>query len=439
MSSRSRSPASPAFRKALMATALASLAALTACTSTGGARPTTPTYSGRERPDPTRPPRPGEPLPNDSVGVQNPNAENRNAYMPRHLDGQRREDIKRIAVLLPFNSPDAEVKKLSTGLFNAIQLALFDSGRTDVLLMPRDATGDADAAARAANDAIKDGAVAVIGPLFSQHVASVAAQAAPVRAPVFSFSTDVTAINQGAYLMSLTPATEVKRIVEWASKQGVNRFAMFAPRSAYGQAVEGALRAEAQKQGAVIIGVEFYNPGDTSPQAEAKRLAEILKSEAKAAPGKVAVLIPERGIQLRQVAPLLPLLDVNPRQVKFLGTGAWNDPEVWREPALHGGAFPAPDPASAAQFEARYKAVYGEAPPRLSSFGYDAGALISALAHDDRLDGATLQRSDGFMGVNGLFRFASDGSVERGLAVMQVGSSGASIVSPAITAFIPGS
>ncbi len=439
MSLQSRTARAQAMRKLVLAGALAGLTGLAGCVSPGGARPTTPTYSGRERPDPTRPPRPGEPLPNDAIGVRNPNADNRNAYMPRHLDDMRRGDIKRVAVLLPFSASDAEVRRLSAALFNAMQLALFDSGRADVVLMPRDTNGDAEAAARTAQDAVRDGAVAVIGPLFSQHVAPVAAQAAEVRAPVFAFSTDVTAIGQGAYLMSLTPATEVKRIVEWASQQGINRIGMFAPRSAYGQAVETALRAEGQRLGVVVVGVEYYNPGDNSPQTAARRLADILKAESKAAPGKVAVLIPERGIQLRSVAPLLPLLDVNPRQVKFLGTGAWNDPEVWREPALFGGAFPAPDPASVNQFETRYKTVFGDAPPRLSSFGYDAGALIASLAHDEHLDGATLQRRDGFIGVNGLFRFDGDGSVERGLAVMSVDPSGVRIVSPAITAFNPNS
>ena len=52
---------------------------------------------------------------------------------------------------------------------------------------------------------------------------------------------------------------------------------------------------------------------------------------------------------------------MNPRQVKFLGTGFWNDPDVWREPSLYGGAFPAPDPAALADFGKRYQAIYGEA------------------------------------------------------------------------------
>jgi branched-chain amino acid transport system substrate-binding protein len=165
-----------------------------------------------------------------------------------------------------------------------------------------------------------------------------------------------------------------------------------------------------------------------------------VKAENDAAPGKVAVLIPESGVQLRTVASLLPYLgNLNLREIKFLGTGMWNDPEVWRESALDGGAFPAPDPTAAADFERRYQATFGEAPPRLASFGYDAGALAATLASNERLDAAMIQRVQGWSGVNGLFRFLPDGSVERALAVMQLQGGGAKIVSPPIKEFTSGS
>jgi hypothetical protein len=134
------------------------------------------------------------------------------------------------------------------------------------------------------------------------------------------------------------------------------------------------------------------------------------------------------------------MADVTPREASFLGTGLWNDQQVWREPALFGGAFPAPDPAALADFERRYQAIYGEAAPPLASFGYDAGALAAALANSERLDAAMIQRPQGWAGVNGLFRFLPDGSVERGLAVMQLQTTGGlRMVSEPIKAFGPGS
>jgi branched-chain amino acid transport system substrate-binding protein len=421
----------------VLAAALA--AALSACTS-GPVRPTAPLSSSGQRPDPMRPPRPGDPLP--SAPVSDVYAESRNAYHPRHLQSNQQENLKRIAVLLPFSSTNAEVRRQSMGIYNGIQMALFQVGIPDVVLLPRDATSaDPQVIAGITEDVIRDGAVAVIGPVFAQQVAPVAAEAAEVRAPVLAFSTDLSAIGQGAYLVSMTPSAEVKRVVEWANRDGVTRFAMLGPDNANSRAIEVALRQEAAARGASVVGVTYYTPGNSSPQAEARAIARTIEAENKAYPGKVAVLIPESGVQLRSVGALLrSVANVTPSQVRFIGTGQWNDPEIWREPGLYGGAFPAPDPAAITDFETRYQATFGEAPPRLASFGYDAGALAATLASAERLDAATIQRPQGWGGVNGLFRFLPDGSSERALAIMQLqNQGGVKVVSPALQTFGSGS
>jgi outer membrane PBP1 activator LpoA protein len=423
----------------LAAASILALSMLGACAS-GPARPTTPTYSGNMRPDPSRPDRPGEPVP---VGIISERyADGRNAYMPRHVPRAEQDKVKRVAVLLPFSSTDANVQRVTKGLYNSIQMALFEIGARDVVLMPRDASStDPRETARVAEDAIRDGAIAVVGPLFAQQVGAVAGEAAEVRAPVLAFSNNVAAAGQGAYLVSLTPTSEVRRIVEWASQHGVDRIGMFGPDTPDTRTVEAALRAEALQRGVAVIGVEYYPQGNPSPQAEARRLSTVVNAEAKANPGKVAVLIPERGVQLRSIASLLrAMADVTPREASFLGTGLWNDQQVWREPALYGGAFPAPDPAAKADFERRYQAIYGEAAPDLATFGYDAAALAATLASSERLDAAMIQRPQGWAGVTGLFRFAPDGSVERGLAVMQLqNTGGVRMVSEPVKAFGPGS
>jgi hypothetical protein len=305
--------------------------------------------------------------------------------------------------------------------------------------MPRDVSNlDPGATSRVADEAIKDGAIAVIGPLNAQQVSAVAGRAAEVRAPVLTFSTDASIAGQGAYMMSLTARAEVRRIVDWAYTQGVTRFAMFGPDTAYARMVDMALRDEAAAHAAAVFGVEYYAAGNPSPQDNAKRLAAQIKSENQVFPNKVAVLIPESGNGLRSAASLLRAASgLNQTEVRFLGTSAtWNNPEIWRETSLEGGAFPAPDPAVLATFENKYRAIYGEAPPGVASFGYDAGALVAALASENRLDAAMIQRQPGYDGVNGLYRFMPDGSAERALSVMQIqGRTGAKVVSPGLKAF----
>jgi hypothetical protein len=51
-----------------------------------------------------------------------------------------------------------------------------------------------------------------------------------------------------------------------------------------------------------------------------------------------------------------------------------------------------------------------------------------------------IQRTQGWGGVNGLFRFLPDGSAERALAIMQLQTQGGvKIISPPQQAFGPGS
>jgi len=78
-------------------------------------------------------------------------------------------------------------------------------------------------------------------------------------------------------------------------------------------------------------------------------------------------------------------------------------------------------------FSGRYRTRYGGEPVRTATLAYDAVALVAALARTQgaqRFSPDVLQNPSGFSGIDGLFRFRPDGSNERGLAVMRVGSGG---------------
>jgi hypothetical protein len=153
-----------------------------------------------------------------------------------------------------------------------------------------------------------------------------------------------------------------------------------------------------------------------------------------------ALLLPEGGSELKSIAPLLPYYDVDPRDVKFLGTGLWDDPTLAREPPLNGAWYPAPPPEGHEQFLTRYRRAYGTTPPRIASLGYDAVSLaiaLSSLPESERFTPEALTNPDGFAGVDGIFRFMPDGGTERGLAVLEIRPGGAVVVDPAPTSFQP--
>ena len=75
---------------------------------------------------------------------------------------------------------------------------------------------------------------------------------------------------------------------------------------------------------------------------------------------------------------------------------------------------------------------------RTASLSYDAVSLVAALVKTQgpqRFSETVLTNPSGFSGVDGIFRFKSDGASERGLAVHQIGSNTSRIISPSPKAF----
>lgn len=341
--------------------------------------------------------------------------------------------LTRVAVLLPFTGVTAEAQSL----YEAAELALFEANDPNLLLMPRDSGAGSSSAFAAGQAAVKDGADIIVGPVLKDSVLGVvqATAAAQPRAPIIAFSTDSTVAGGGVYLMSLTLDEEIARIVEFAARQGLKKFALIAPNNEYGRRVDAAVRAQAALRGASVVTVQFY----TRSEKEAAAAAQLMVPQARTW-GAEAVIIAETGPPLRAIGSALATAGLDLQRIRLLGVG-WAGGEALREPTLAGGWYAAPDPAARAAFEQKFRAAYGKAPTRLASLAYDAMTLTAALTRETGAAGlANLQNPEGFTGADGLFRFRANGTAERALAVMQVGANTATVVDPAPSRFpAPGS
>jgi branched-chain amino acid transport system substrate-binding protein len=358
-----------------------------------------------------------------------------------------------VALLLPLSGQNAA---LGAAMLDAAQMALYDVADERVVLLPRDTQGRADAAAEAARTAIADGARLIIGPLLAAEVGAVKPIARAANVPILAFSTAIQLAGDGTYLMGFLTRQEVERVTAFAHGRGVDRFAVLAPRTPYGEIAVDALRAAAQAAGASVTHTEYYDPAaqDLTPvvqhlvgvkvdPATQRKLEKLALSAGKPPPDAPppldfdAVLLPEGAQRLRAVAPLLPYYDVDPEKVHFLGTGLWDEPGLGSEAALSGGWYAAPPPTARADFEHRFAESYHHAPPRLATLAYDATALAAVLARSANADfsATALTNPSGFAGVDGIFRLRPDGLVQRGLAVLEVRKSGNIVVDPAPTTF----
>ncbi len=408
---------------------LACLLVATACTSV----PTRPPM----QPGSTEPRVEVDPPSGPSSGpvTEETRSGNDGGLTPGFLSGR---DVKRAAVILPFSHPTPAIRTEAESMLAGIELALFELGGDDVMLMPFDDAGSPSIAEARADEAIAQGADIILGPLFGANVAGVRKSADRKNVPVIAFSNDRKVAGGGVYLASIMPEDEVSRVVDYAYSKGVRSFVFLGPDSDYGRQVETALRSKAGNLGASVIGAAFYDPkGNADPQA--KQIASLLKAQTPTATSPIGLLIPEKGVKMLSIAPLFPFSGVDMNKVRLLGTRQWEDSSIWREPALAGAVFASTDPDNQTIFSETYKRIYGRAASDLSAVAYDAAAMSLQLADEDNLKYNGVTDPDGFLGVNGLFRFRLDGTTERGLAIKQITSGGPIVLEKGQTAFTGGS
>jgi hypothetical protein len=326
----------------------------------------------------------------------------------------------KVGLVLPLSaSGNAGVAALS--MKNAAEMALAEFQNPNIQLLIKDDAGSPQGASQATQQALDEGAEIILGPLFATSVPSTAALTRARGVSVIAFSTDSSVAGRGVYLLSFLPESDVNRIVEYAASTGKRSFAALLPENAYGNVVEAAFKQAVGRRNGRIVAFEKYG----ADRATAAR------NVAQALGGADALFIADDGDSVVATADALTAAGANLRNIQLLGTGLWDNPRVFASPALQGGLYAAPDPSGFRSFAGRYRTKYGGEPVRTATLAYDAVALVAALSRTQggqRFAAETLTNPSGFAGIDGLFRFRSDGTNERGLAVMKVGQGGSTPV-----------
>jgi ABC-type branched-subunit amino acid transport system substrate-binding protein len=348
---------------------------------------------------------------------------------PRLSNMDKDKTPVRVGVILPFSNTSSATRSLAGAMLKAAELALYDSGSRGIVLMTADDSANPSEAAAAATRLLNQGAEVIVGPLFAASVRTVAPLARDRGVPVLAFSTDRTVAGRGVYLLSFQPQNEVTRVVNYAAAQGHKNFAALIPRTTYGDVTEQAFRAAVTGSGGTVTAVERFIPGSGAAMEQTTAIAKA---------GADAVFIPQGGSMLRTIAPTLAYNGMDASKVKLLGTGLWDDFAITKEPSLRDGWFAAPAPEADANFINRYRQTFGGQPPQLATLAYDAVSLVALLSSGPayhRFTDPALTDPNGFSGIDGIFRFNPDGSVERGLAVLAVRPGGFDVINPAPTTF----
>jgi Periplasmic binding protein len=426
----------------------------------------------------TSPPAPtqsGLSQPRDQTGAQSYGGPDQQD-ISNPVGGASGEKIK-VAIMLPLSGTEAATGQ---ALLRAAVIALFDAYDPRIILLPYDTKADPDETERLAHRAVDEGVSIVLGPLLATNLDLAGAILEPAHIPLIGFSNDSSVAAPGRFIMGFLPETEVKRVVDFAASKGLLEQAALIPEGRYGARVRAAFGDAATAAGATIAAIENYPPDPDAVFEPVKRLSnyderrkdmrdeirflrslgddltdeianQLSKSEVLEGITYEALLLPEGGELLGTLAPLLPFYEIDPNKVKLLGTGLWNDPGLLREPPLQGAWFAAPHPVAPNAFLKRQESNFGKTPPRIATLAYDAMSLVALLARTPAVESPgdpqkpkitaslfapeRLLRETGFSGLDGLFRFLADGTVERSLAVLEINRRGLQVIDPAPTAF----
>ena len=330
----------------------------------------------------------------------------------------------RVALLVPLSGPNAAVGQ---SIANAATMALIDTGNKSVRVTTYDtATG----AAAAAQRALTEGNRLFLGPLLSEDAVAVAPAARHAGVPVISYSNDTAAAGDGVFVMGFSPAQSIDRVVRYAKGRGIQRFAALVPTGIYGRNASTAMIRSVENAGGNLVAMKTY---ERKPKALERAVAELGRNQ-----GYDAVLIGDTARLAISAAPLIRRS--SSPQARLLGTELWAaEPGALRVAVLGGSWFASVSDSRYRQLASAYRRQFGKSPFRLASLGYDSMLLVIKIARDwpigARFPTGRLRDEDGFVGVDGAFRFGPNGVAQRALEVAEAGPGGVKTVSPAPTSF----
>lgn len=288
-----------------------------------------------------------------------------------------------IGIVLPLSG---EYKALSDLMLNAIALAIDLQNRGGVQVSIKDSKGEPDAAAQAVEDLVREGAVAILGPIALAEGQAAAVRAQQLGVPIVSLSRaeGLTQIGEYVFRDMPTNSAQARAIAQYAQKKlGARSFGILQPDSSYGEEVTRYFWDALDAGGSAVTAYDHYPQRTTtfkpfvqrlvgrtqedlesrkefSDEAEKikqqianpyqqRRALQALRNQSAPVVDFDALFIPDSARTVRLIAPAIAAEDVitsgcdqrelevvrkttrnekNLRPVQLLGTNLWNNPDL---------------------------------------------------------------------------------------------------------------
>ncbi len=339
-----------------------------------------------------------------------------------------------VALLIP-RGGSASDDLLAKDLENAALLAIRDLSGVQIDLRVYGTGGNADLAAKAAAQAVNEGAQIIIGPLYGEAANAAGKAVAAKGVNVLAFSNNSSIAGGNVFVMGQGFGDTSDRLVRFAKANGKDRILILHGDDVAGQVGRNAIQRAIAANGATSAGVVDYSLSQEAVIAAVPRV----KAAVTANGANAVFLTSSSSSALPLFTQLLPEAGLPVSTTQYIGLTRWDIPaQTLALPGVQGGWFALPDPSASTAFSQRYTAAYGSLPNPIAGLAFDGIAAVGALVksgHSDALSAARLTQGAGFRGASGVFRFKADGTTEHGLAIATVRNNSVVIIDPAPKGF----
>ena len=339
-----------------------------------------------------------------------------------------------VALLVPGGSGDGNYDFIARSMANGARMAVADAQGARIDLRVYDYGDDAGRAVAQANKAVADGAKIIVGPLHAES-ANAVGNAVRGKVNVLSFSNNADIAGGNVFVLGNTFGNTADRLVSYGVRQGLRRFLIVNENDQAGQIGGAAIEGAIARNRATMVG----KTGHGLSRAEMDRVAPTIAQAAAANKAQAIFLTGNQGAVLPEIAAALAQVGLTSQSIQMMGLTRWDVPASRQTlPQLQNGWFAVPDLSRMAQFNARYRAAYGEAPHDFAALAYDGVSAVAANVRAGRKNAVTtagLTNGAGFAGVQGAFRLRPDGTNQRQLSIATLQGGKVVIVDPARTSF----
>jgi len=314
-----------------------------------------------------------------------------------------------------------------------------------VSLVIRDSKGDPGEAEKAVEElAVQEKVIAIIGPLLTITVDKAAKKAQQMKVPLLTLSQKEPLYGKGEFVFqnSLTPSEQIQTLVAFATKElELRTFAVFCPDSPYGLHFRNLFTQEVVRRGRKVLGVVAYQEEETDFSQEIKaffRIKTAQKEVSRRTMGEEfrmglsvdGLFIPDTHDRAGLILSQMAYFDV--RGLTFLGTNAWNGPDLISiagksaEGAIFVDTFFKKSSSPlVARFVEEFQKAYQREPESLEALSYDGAKLLLEIIRSKGVSSPVqmrdeLRRVQNFQGVSGLKGFGEGGKTIRTLSILRV-------------------